>query len=392
MTGPWRGGNRYALLENGTEFFPAVRDAVDGARRDVQVESFILFDDPVGRDLRATLIRAARRGLRVDLTIDGYGSEGLPQAYMDGLARAGVRLHVFDPRPRWLGVRTNLFRRMHRKIVAVDGETAFVGGINFSEDHLPEFGAQAKQDYALRIDGPLAADIAAFARSACAAPERSVEPARRPGATALPAGDGVGRLVWRDNLHHRDDIERHYRAAIRAARRSVLIANAYFFPGYLLLRDLANAARRGVQVRLIVQGQPDMPVAQMAARTLYGYLEDAGVCIYEYCRCPLHAKVACVDDDWSTVGSSNLDPFSLALNLEANVVARDRAVTAALESELERLIAQDCMPAARPSPTRGRLRRLWAGVVVFHFLRRFPDWAGSLPAHKPRIRSLPATR
>lgn len=391
MNGEWRGDNRYTLLENGTDFFPAVFQAIRAARREVLVETFILAEDPVGEALREALIHAARQGVSVDLTVDGYGSDELTGDFVAPLAESGARLHVFDPRPRLLGVRTNLFRRMHRKIVAIDGELAFVGGINFSEDHLPEYGPQAKQDYVLRIEGPLAGDIAAFARTALKTPARRFLRSRRLGAAdGLPEGDGVGRLVLRDNLHHRDDIERHYRAGICTARHDVLIANAYFFPGYLLLRDLANAARRGVRVRLIVQGQPDMPIAQWAASMLYDYLADAGVVIYEYCRRPLHAKVACMDDAWTTIGSSNLDPFSLALNLEANVVARDRPLNAALRGRLEGLIEADCEPARQPGRRGGRLRRLWVGVVVFHFLRRFPAWAGSLPAHKPRLRSLPA--
>jgi cardiolipin synthase len=191
----------------------------------------------------------------------------------------------------------------------------------------------------------------------------------------------------RDNGKHRTDIERSYRAGIRLARSDIIIANAYFFPGYGLLRDLARAARRGVRVRLILQGQPDMLIAQFAASMLYQYLIDAGVKVYEYCRRPLHGKVACVDDAWSTVGSSNLDPLSLALNLEANVFIQDRGFTATLREALENLLARDCRPAPVSARAGGGLRRLWVGVVVFHILRRFPAWAGSLPAHKPQLKS-----
>jgi cardiolipin synthase len=392
MTTPplgWRSDNHYTLLENGEAYFPAVQAAVDAARREVLIETFILFDDKVGQALQQTLIAAAGRGVSVDLLLDGFGSDELPPAFLAALTGAGVRVHLFDPRPRLLGVRTNVFRRMHRKIVAVDGTCAFVGGINFSADHLPDYGPEAKQDYALRVQGPLAADIADYARAALdAARPRRQRPAR---VEAVPDGDGGGRLVVRDNLSHPTDIERYYRAGLRSARQDVLIANAYFFPGYRLLHDLANAARRGVRVRLLLQGEPDMLVAQLAASMLYDYLIDAGVEIFEYCKRPLHAKVACVDEDWSTVGSSNLDPLSLALNLEANVVARDTGLNAALRASLERLIAEDCRPVSPGPASRRRLRRFWVGVVVFHFLRRFPAWAGALPAHKPRLRTVLAS-
>lgn len=172
MTPPplgWRSGNRYTLLENGEAYFPAVRAAVDAAAREVLIETFILFDDAVGRDLQRTLIAAAGRGVSVDILADGYGSDELSEEFLAALTGAGVRVHLFDPRPRLLGVRTNLFRRMHRKIVAVDGTCAFVGGINFSADHLPDYGPEAKQDYAVRVEGPLAADIADYARAALGA-------------------------------------------------------------------------------------------------------------------------------------------------------------------------------------------------------------------------------
>ena len=383
----WREHNRYTLLENGTEYFPAVVEAVDAARSEVLVETFILFDDAVGQEIQRALIRAAERGVSVDLLVDGYGSDELSDAFIGAMTESGVRFHVFDPRPRFLGVRTNVFRRMHRKIVAVDRERAFIGGINFSADHLPEYGPEAKQDYAVLVEGPLAADLADYARTALGNGKRGLR--RRPARLdPLPAGDGGGRLVVRDNVSHRSDIERYYRAGVRSARSDVLIANAYFFPGYHLLRDLANAARRGVRVRLLLQGEPDVLVARLAATMLYDYLIDAGVQIYEYCKRPLHGKVACVDDDWSTIGSSNLDPLSLALNLEANVVVRDASLNAALRDSLDRLIEEDCRPVEMAKHSRRRLRRLWLGVVVFHFLRRFPAWAGSLPAHKPRLQSV----
>ncbi|MNX41920.1 putative cardiolipin synthase YbhO [compost metagenome] len=386
----WREHNRYTLLENGTEYFPAVIEAIEAARSEVLVETFILFDDAVGQDIQRALIAAARRGVSVDMTVDGYGSDELSDAFVGAMTESGIRFHVFDPRPRFLGVRTNVFRRMHRKIVAVDRQLAFVGGINFSADHLPEFGPEAKQDYAVRLEGPLAADIADFARDALGASRPRRQRRRAARLDPMPDGDGGGRLVVRDNISHQSDIERYYRAGVRSARQDVLIANAYFFPGYHLLRDLANAARRGVRVRLLLQGEPDVLVARLAATMLYDYLIDAGVEIYEYCKRPLHGKVACVDDDWSTIGSSNLDPLSLALNLEANVVARDASLNATLRRSLDQLIEQDCRPVELPKDSKRRLRRLWIGVVVFHFLRRFPAWAGSLPAHKPRLHSVAA--
>lgn len=386
MTHRWWPGNAVRLLENGEQYFPAVFEAIAAAEREVVIETFILFEDEVGRALHRELVRAARRGVQVDLMVDGFGSADLSPGFVAGLAAAGVRVRTFDPSVRVLGVRLNVLRRMHRKLVVVDGRVAFVGGINFSADHLADFGPQAKQDYAVRVEGPVVRDIHRFTRAALRSPAGVVLPAAEPDRPARGTGGAEARFVHRDNLKHRSDIERFYRLAIRGARHQVLIANAYFFPGHRLLRDLRRAARRGVDVRLILQGEPDVPLARTAASLLYESLQRAGVRIFEYCERPLHGKVAVVDDEWATVGSSNLDPLSLSLNLEANLVLRDPRFARELRHHLDGLMARACqevVPAAAPSgPSWWHQLR---GFVVFHVLRRFPVWATRLPAHSPTL-------
>lgn len=387
---PWPAGHRMRLLENGEAYFPAVLAAIGQARHEVLLETFIWFDDQVGRQLQQALIAAARRGVEVDVLVDGYGSPDLSPAFIEALTTAGVRLHVFDPCPRLFGLRLGVLRRMHRKIVVIDGRRAFVGGINWSADHLADFGPQAKQDYAMSIEGPVVDEIHRFVRAALAPAGRL--PRWRPPwwlgrrRLAAPAADvaGQARFVVRDNGRHRDDIERHYRHAIRSARHEIMIANAYFFPGYRLLRDLRQAARRGVRVCLILQGQPDMPIVRVAARLLHGPLLKAGVEIHEYCERPLHGKVAVVDGHWATVGSSNLDPLSLSLNLEANLVLHDRAFAGALRERLERLRQRHCRcvtEAPRGHPA-------WQSLVAtlsYHLVRGYQRWAAWLPRHVPRV-------
>lgn len=393
MTVKWTSGNSLELLENGEAFFPAVFDAIRHAQRSVILETFIIFEDKVGNELREVLIEAAERGVRIEMTVDGYGSADLTPEYIEGLASAGVGFHVFDPQPRRLGFRTNLFRRLHRKIVVVDGTLAFVGGINFSADHLADFGPTAKQDYAISIRGPLVDEIARFALEALS-PVRTRFSWRglfRRSVRQTPhSGDTVAALVLRDNDKHRDDIEQHYRIGVRAAKNEITIANAYFFPGYRFLRDLRQAAKRGVRVRLILQGEPDMAIARFVATMLYDYLLSAGVEIFEYCERPFHGKVATVDQTWATVGSSNLDPLSLALNLEANVMINDRAFSSHLHERLDFLVHNHCKVVERLAPPRRKIQRVFVGVFVFHFLRRFPAWAGWLPARKAPLRSFAA--
>ncbi|MGE3923387.1 MAG: cardiolipin synthase ClsB [Lautropia sp.] len=416
MSTRWIPGNTFELLENGEAFFPRAFAAIGAAREQVLVETFILFDDKVGRALKTALLDAAGRGVTVDLTIDGWGSAYLPAGFVGELTAGGVRVHVFDPGRTILNWRTNMFRRMHRKILVIDHRLAFIGGINYAADHLADFGPEAKQDYAVAIEGPLVTAIDRFARETLRRPAprrgwlRSLHaevlaqalvdsgrgPRRRqPRTGAVDAGrpadaghatdGGLAMLVTRDNRSHRNDIEQHYRTAMRLARRRIVIANAYFFPGYRLLQDLRRAARRGVDVRLILQGEPDMPIVKSAASLLYHHLTRAGVRIYEYCERPLHGKVAIVDDEWATVGSSNLDPLSLSLNLEANVMIRDRGFNRELSQRLERLMRERCRRIEASELQESNLWRVVRSFFVFHFLRHFPSWAGWLPRHAPKL-------
>jgi len=394
----WIEGNDIRLLENGEEYFPRVFACIACAQRDVVLETFILFEDKVGLQLHEALVAAARRGVQVDVTIDGWGSPDLSEQFLGSLAEAGVRVHVFDPGPRPFGWRPNALRRMHRKIVVVDGSTAFVGGLNYSADHLADYGPEAKQDYAVEIRGPLVAEIHRACHTALAEGQRYQREGRqwwrwrkqlRATPEQLPAAGGASAmLVVRDNRQHRDDIEQHYRIAIRGARQRVVIANAYFFPGYRLLSELRRAARRGVDVRLVLQGEPDMAIVKTAGSTLYPHLLRAGVRIYEYCQRPLHGKVALVDDRWATVGSSNLDPLSLALNLEANVMIRDRAFNHELYSRLNLLMCSSCSEVTLEMIGNQKGWTLARSFLAYHFTRRYPGWSSWLPAHVPRL--LPA--
>lgn len=378
------GGNHVRLLENGEEFFPCVLQAIAAAQREIRLETFILAEDEVGRLLRDALAAAAGRGVRVHVTVDGYGTAPASPAFMRSLTQAGVAVRWFDPQPRRFGMRTNLFRRLHRKLLLVDDRVAFVGGINFSADHLRQTGPASKQDYAVQVQGPVVTQVMQAMAGLLAAPPPYWRLHRRESTARSDAGAAEGMLaalVLRDNHRHRKDIETVYRIGIRAARREIVIANAYFLPGYRLLRDLRRAARRGVAVHLILQGRPDMAIVKWATGTLYDYLLRGGVRIHEYRERPLHGKVAVIDGHWSTVGSSNLDPLSLFLNLEANLVVQDRGFAGELRRRLGALLARHCVELHAPPAGPGTLLRSALSVAIFHLLRRLPQWAGWLPAH-----------
>lgn len=390
----WTSGNDLKLLENGEELYPRIFEALRGAREEVVLETFIWMDDEVGRRLRDALVEAAERGVQVRVLVDGYGSPAFSAEFLESLAAAGVHLDSFDPRPKFLAMRTNLLCRMHRKIVVIDAERAFVGGINYSDDHLRSFGELSKQDYAVEITGPVVKDIHDYCRyrkDVHSGPrwKRLRRWLRRfPREMINPGKDAQALFVFRDNQQHPTDIETMYRAGIRNARRRIVIANAYFFPGYRFIRDLRGAARRGVEVSLIMQGKPDRPVSVWAASILYDDLLSMGIRIFRYTERPLHGKVAIIDDRWATVGSSNLDPFSLGLNLEANLFVLDDRFNEDLQRNLDGLIENACAELkVNGRPRQSALRRLIL-TAAYHFMRRMPGWGGHLPRHEQLIQPL----
>lgn len=384
----WQEGNEVELLINGEEFFPRVFDSLRAAQKEILLETFIILDDKVGLGLKEALLEAAGRGVQIDVTVDGYGTAELSSEFIAEMAQAGIRMHMFDPAPRTLGVRTNLFRRLHRKIVVIDGELGFIGGINFSADHMMDYGPEAKQDYAVQVRGPIVADLH---RASLALVKRSPAvgdelPVVRP--VTRHVGSVRMLMAIRDNEEHFTDIEEQYLKAIRSANYRLVVANAYFFPGYRVLRELRNAARRGVKVTLILQGQPDKVWVTVFSHLLYNYLLRDGVTIREYCQRPLHGKVALVDREWCTVGSSNLDPLSLSLNLEANVFIRDQALNQQLHDHLMELSEAQCQAITQKVALRGFWWRAPLISLSFHFIRRFPAFAGMLPAHTPKLQPL----
>ena len=341
------------LLIGGVDLFAAMIEAIDTAHDDVLLETYIFSFEGAGADVAHALMRAAQRGVRVCLVVDGVGTGQLPSPWAAQMAQAGVKVHVFAPAVGigfWLPSR---WRRMHRKLCVVDQRVAFCGGINILDDYLdPHVQGLLKAprlDYAVSMRGPLAVTVhetmmQLWSRIEAVSDLRSqnlsgaIDALR--GATQslrLPTR-GETQLVLRDNVRYRTHIERAYRKAIGSAHHDVVVANAYFFPGLRLRRALVLAARRGVRVRLLLQGQYEYFLPYRAARQLYGQLMAAGVEIYEYHASFLHAKVAVVDGKWLTVGSSNLDPFSLLLAREANVVAHHPELAHTLHTSLTEAI------------------------------------------------------
>ncbi len=371
------------LLVGGDDLFPALAAAISAARVEVLLESYIFDFAGAVLDVAQALEDAARRGVVVRIVVDGVGTGAIPAEWQTRWRAAGVQWRVFNPVRGWRVLFPRHWRRMHRKLCVVDGDVAFCGGINLLDDyHDPNHGAleAPRLDFAVQVRGPLVADVhdamtRLWWRFEAAREAREFDFENALEAVQIAASQGndadepleaveagsTAALVLRDNVRFRRRIESTYRLAISQARSEVIIANAYFVPGVGLQRALLRAAGRGVKVTLLLQGRYEYFMQYHASRAVYGGLLAAGIEIIEYEASFLHAKVAVMDNPagaLATVGSSNLDPFSLLLAREANVFVRDDAFAAELRGHLMRALGQgrrvdSAAHLSRPLHTRG---------------------------------------
>ena len=397
------GGNAVKLLAGGDELFPAMCAAIAAARHQVWVATYIFHNDPSAQRVALALADAARRGVWVGVVVDGFGSKATLPRLREWLLGAGVNLAVFRPVDRWWRLlQPGQLRRLHHKLCVVDGELGFVGGINIIDDRndLNHGWSEAPRlDFAVRLDGPAAALMeqtarAMWSRAALGADwreevmllARGAEPlarARRvlarlsaspaPDSESAPVGLAPVRAAFlvRDNLRRRRSIEHAYVEAIARSTDRVDLICPYFYPGRLFRRALRRAAQRGVRVRLLLQGKADYRFAALAAQVLYDEMLRSGVRVFEYTPAFLHAKVAVVDEDWATVGSSNIDPLSLLLNLEANLIVHDAPFTAELARRIDAAMVASrevCLGSAGRNWARA-LRHRFVATAAYWFLR-----------------------
>lgn len=378
------GGNRLTLLRSGGEYFPALLAAIDGAQLEVHLETYIFADDATGRTVAAALARAARRGVAVHVLVDGFGASEFAAGLGTSLRADGVHVLVYRPEVGQRRLRRHRLRRLHRKLAVIDGRLAFVGGINVIDDMDTPGQTPPRYDYAVRVEGPLVSQVHETVRHVwrlvrwARLGRRPPAPARLP-VSNPPCGDSHAMLLIRDNLRHRRDIENAYLAAIENAHSEIFIANAYFLPGRRFRKALEAAAKRGVVVRLMLQGRVEYWLQHYATQALYERLLATGVHIHEYRKSFLHAKVAVIDADWATVGSSNIDPFSLLLAREANLLARDPAFSQELRASLQRALddgAEEVLAA--DLRRRSWLARIasWLAYGVVRFMVGITHYAG----------------
>jgi len=328
-------GNHATLYRYGSDFFPALLEAISHAQASICMEFYTICDDRTGRAVADALLAAAERGVRVYVIYDYIGCFDTPTAFFKRLAKGGVCCTAFNPPSFRRGI-TWFDKRDHRKIVVIDGWCAFTGGINIADVYSGGGKKETKwRDVGIRIDGAVVQELLRIFcetwRDERGAPPELVYPPSPP----ENAGDAKVAVVNGSPLHKRSFIRSAFRVAIAGASESVTIANPYFIPGPRVIRSLLRAAGRGVQVRLLLPYKSDVPLVRLVSRTYYAQLLKNGIEIFELDSAVLHAKVLLIDENWAMVGSANMDQRSFHRNYELNVVVDSRDFGAQVADMLE---------------------------------------------------------
>jgi cardiolipin synthase len=344
-------GNQIKLLRSGGEYFPALLNAIRLATIEIHLQSYIFQADQTGQAVGQALMDAAQRGVRVNVLLDGFGSQKLSLDFVTSMRAAGVNVLFYRARISPWSLQKNRLRRLHSKMVVIDGAMGFIGGINIIDDNnVPNpNNVPPRVDYAVQIEGALLPRLQASVADLwqrVAWLNLIKTPAAKLLATALSSAHPANVLAafaQRDNVLHRHDIETAYLEAINSAHNEILIANAYFLPGYRFRKALVDAANRGVKVSLLLQGRVEY-FLMMATHAFYSEFLNKGIAIHEYRKSFMHSKVAVIDGTWATVGSSNIDPFSLLLAREANVFISDPGFADELRTDILASIAAGAVP------------------------------------------------
>jgi cardiolipin synthase len=349
-------GHRVQLLRDGRQAFPAMLADIASARRQILLEMYWFDSDFTGRRFADALSAAAERGVEVAVMYDSLGSWEADEAMFDEMRARGVKVVEFNPLKPWR-YRFRLDRlsvRDHRKILTIDGAVGYTGGINLSDKWGPvEEGGAGWRDDVVRVHGPA---TAGFVRCFHRTWTNEDGPPLARVASVEPADDGdqAVRVLGEASFRQRREIVRAYISNIYRARERIWLTNSYFVPNAVIMRALVRAARRGVDVRVLLPGKSDIEIVRLASRAMYERLMDAGVRLFELNVNVLHAKTAVIDGSWSTIGTFNLDYRSVRTNLEVNVSVFDESFGKLMEQSFLRDLEQ----SSEVDPEHFRLRSL----------------------------------
>lgn len=341
--------NKVRLIHGGKEYFGLLKQMIGGAKETIHLQTYIYDDDDTGKEIADELIRAAHRNVKIYLLVDGYASQGLSPSFIEYLKTNGVQFRFFQPifksKSFYFG------RRLHHKMLVVDGVSAVVGGINISNRYNDTETEPAWLDFALYVQGPVAKELCVLAYKTWKGFPRVMGPT--PCETKELDFDlhgqenGYVRMCRNDWVRRKKQITGSYIQLLKKAKKEITILCSYFLPGHEFRNHLIRAAQRGVKIRVIMAGRSDVRIAKQAERFIYTDLLDNNIEIYEYQKTILHGKVTVCDNQWVTVGSYNVNNISAYASIELNLDVYDPTFATVVNAMLQQIAKNDCIQITR---------------------------------------------
>jgi len=360
----YREGHSIELLRSGENFFAAYEKAIDEAKQYIHFQTYIVDDDETGRRIVNALVRASERGIRVYFLLDAYGGNSFSKELINKVEKAGILFRLFSPQLITKGFQFSL--RLHHKVLLIDGETAIIAGMNIADRYHGKAGLKEWLDFAILIKGPECAHVLfilkrLWNRAFISRKDRSRETAHH----LVVYAENVKVKVLQNNWYrNKIEILKSYRSALKHAQSRMTIFASYFLPGRNERRLLRNASRRGVNIRIVLSAESDEPVFKRATNFLYDFILRNNITIYEYLPSNLHAKVAIVDGNWSTIGSYNMNHLSDFGSVEMNADILDNQFTEKFEELLQEIIEKDCRQVTFDEYIR---RKTWLFQIIGWF-------------------------
>lgn len=327
--------NQVQLIQGGKDFFSFLTNSIDQAQSSIYFQIYIFEEDETGKSIAASLIAAAKRGVNVYMLLDGYASKSLSDSFVQSLKDAGIQFRWFNSFTK--NNRIYLGRRLHHKVIVMDEQNAFVCGLNIGNRYNDTTESKAWLDWAVYTEGEAASILTKICQRRAKLPIGNL-PVKIP--TAI--GNCAVKVNVNDWVNLQSAITRSYRQMMQKATTHVIIMSPYFLPGTTFRKLMRRAAKRGVTIQLILTGISDIPLAKYAERHLYRWMLKHDIQIFEYQQTVLHGKLATCDDEWTTVGSYNINNLSAYASIELNLEIKDKPFAIETKKRLEIIIQEDC--------------------------------------------------
>jgi cardiolipin synthase len=335
--------NHVKLVRGGREYFSVLTRLIERAQHSIHLQVYIYEDDETGQLVGTALMAAAKRGVKVYLLADGYASKELSAGFIKELNTAGVNFRFFEPL-----LKSEHFyfgRRMHHKVLVVDGHFGLVGGINISNRYNDMHDEPAWLDWAIYVEGPAASVLFNICTDLWTRPGQLA--LKRSLRSTLPGFSNTGhtplRIRRNDWVKSKNQISRSYIDLLKKATSNVIIMSGYFLPGTIIRHHLSRAAKRNIDIQVIVAGKSDVPLAKHAERYMYRWLLKRNIKLYEYTKSVLHGKMATRDKKWVTIGSYNVNDISAYASVELNIDVNEVEFATQVQEKLEAVIKNDCV-------------------------------------------------